>query len=128
MPNPTREELRDGEPCKHPGCLAHVSHPCEGCGRIAGRRENLRQAAEESIAGYMALEYPPTGLAPREVQFARALLAALEREGDVKAISSRTISLLKEKPITDRTYYEQMALEACEQLDAAIKAAEEGRG
>lgn len=27
----------DGEPCSHPGCLHHVSHPCEGCGRIAGR-------------------------------------------------------------------------------------------
>lgn len=26
----------DGEPCKHPGCLQHVTHPCEGCGRIAG--------------------------------------------------------------------------------------------
>lgn len=23
-------------PCKHPGCLHHVTHPCEGCGRIAG--------------------------------------------------------------------------------------------
>lgn len=29
--------LRDGEPCNHPGCLSHVSHPCEGCGRIGGR-------------------------------------------------------------------------------------------
>lgn len=27
---------KDGEPCKHPGCLNHVTHPCEGCGRIAG--------------------------------------------------------------------------------------------
>jgi hypothetical protein len=30
--------LKDGEPCDHVGCLAHVTHPCEGCGRIAGRR------------------------------------------------------------------------------------------
>lgn len=30
------ERLKPGEPCDHPGCLAHVSHPCEGCGRIAG--------------------------------------------------------------------------------------------
>lgn len=30
--------LRDGEPCGHPGCLSRVSHPCEGCGRVAGRR------------------------------------------------------------------------------------------
>ena len=29
--------LRDGEPCSHPGCLAHISHPCEGCGRIGGK-------------------------------------------------------------------------------------------
>ena len=31
------KELKHGEPCEHPGCLSHVSHPCEGCGRIAGR-------------------------------------------------------------------------------------------
>jgi hypothetical protein len=29
--------LRDGEPCNHSGCLSHVGHPCEGCGRIAGQ-------------------------------------------------------------------------------------------
>ncbi len=28
---------RDGEPCHHPGCLNHVTHACEGCGRVAGR-------------------------------------------------------------------------------------------
>jgi hypothetical protein len=28
--------LVDGEPCGHPGCLSHISHPCEGCGRIGG--------------------------------------------------------------------------------------------
>lgn len=27
---------RIGEPCAHPGCLSHISHPCEGCGRIGG--------------------------------------------------------------------------------------------
>lgn len=35
------EEMRsldDGEACPHPGCLAHVTHPCECCGRIAGRK------------------------------------------------------------------------------------------
>jgi len=25
-----------GEPCTHKGCLSHISHPCEGCGRIGG--------------------------------------------------------------------------------------------
>jgi len=26
-----------GVPCGHAGCLSHVSHPCEGCGRVAGQ-------------------------------------------------------------------------------------------
>jgi hypothetical protein len=32
-----RRVLREGEPCSHKGCLSHLSHPCEGCGRIGGR-------------------------------------------------------------------------------------------
>lgn len=28
---------KDGKSCDHPGCLSHVSHPCEVCGRIGGR-------------------------------------------------------------------------------------------
>lgn len=36
-PLPERRQLREHEPCEHPGCLHHVSHPCEGCGRTAGR-------------------------------------------------------------------------------------------
>lgn len=34
----TPNKYKDGEPCFHPGCLSHVtpSHPCEGCGRVAG--------------------------------------------------------------------------------------------
>lgn len=30
---------KDSEPCSHRGCLAHISHPCDGCGRIGGRGE-----------------------------------------------------------------------------------------
>ena len=26
----------NGQPCNHKGCLSHISHPCEGCGRIGG--------------------------------------------------------------------------------------------
>lgn len=33
-----RRALPDGVPCGHAGCLSHLSHPCEGCGRIGGRR------------------------------------------------------------------------------------------
>jgi hypothetical protein len=32
----SRRTLPDGVPCAHRGCLHHVTHPCEGCGRIAG--------------------------------------------------------------------------------------------
>lgn len=28
--------MKDGIPCNHPGCLSHLSHPCEGCGRVGG--------------------------------------------------------------------------------------------
>lgn len=32
-----RKRYKDGEPCGHPNCLRHLSHPCEVCGRIGGR-------------------------------------------------------------------------------------------
>lgn len=33
------ETPAEGEPCSHRGCLNHTTHPCEGCGRIAGRNK-----------------------------------------------------------------------------------------
>lgn len=33
---PCPHPVESGEPCNHRGCLNHVSHPCEGCGRTAG--------------------------------------------------------------------------------------------
>jgi hypothetical protein len=33
------ETPEEGEPCSHRGCLNHITHPCEGCGRIAGRNK-----------------------------------------------------------------------------------------
>lgn len=29
--------LEEYEPCDHTGCLSHVTHPCDSCGRIGGR-------------------------------------------------------------------------------------------
>jgi hypothetical protein len=29
-----KEIPEDGQPCEHPGCLNHLTHQCEGCGRI----------------------------------------------------------------------------------------------
>jgi len=43
MFDPKLENLEEGQPCKHPGCLSHVSHPCEGCGRVAGRGKTYVQ-------------------------------------------------------------------------------------
>jgi len=31
-----RAKYKSGEPCEHKGCLNHVTHECEGCGRITG--------------------------------------------------------------------------------------------
>lgn len=36
-----KKEWSEGQPCDHPGCLSHVSHPCEGCGRIGGREPGI---------------------------------------------------------------------------------------
>ena len=44
-----RVPLKDGVPCSHRGCLSHVSHPCEGCGRIAGRAATLDNPEKEAI-------------------------------------------------------------------------------
>jgi len=47
-----KSDLRDGEPCGHKGCLSHVTHPCEGCGRIGGRKHpmsDLRERAREWV-------------------------------------------------------------------------------
>lgn len=32
-------KLREGEPCKHIGCASHITHPCEGCGRVRMRKK-----------------------------------------------------------------------------------------
>lgn len=33
----TTIKYNNGQPCEHPGCLNHFTHPCEGCGRVAGK-------------------------------------------------------------------------------------------
>ena len=37
--------LKEGQGCGHPGCLNHISHPCEGCGRVGGRKQDPLDAA-----------------------------------------------------------------------------------
>ncbi|CAM5998724.1 unnamed protein product [Sphagnum balticum] len=38
MEKTVRQKFADGVSCGHAGCLSHVSHPCEGCGRVGGYR------------------------------------------------------------------------------------------
>ena len=42
--------LRDHQPCDHPGCLNHISHPCEGCGRVRSRMSSEEAVMELSNA------------------------------------------------------------------------------
>lgn len=43
-------KYKDGQPCEHTGCLNHVSHPCEGCGRIAGESKTEKGLGEKCDA------------------------------------------------------------------------------
>lgn len=56
-------EYIDGKPCSHPGCLNHVTHPCEGCGRIGGmdmetilikKIKSIQEEYAEAIKPYMS--------------------------------------------------------------------------
>jgi hypothetical protein len=51
-----RAALKDGKSCGHPGCLNHASHPCEGCGRIAGRF-SVPESADHLISARPLAEY-----------------------------------------------------------------------
>lgn len=45
------------EPCSHPGCFSHISHPCEVCGRIGGKY--LGKQTRDQIAKIMLLDGTP---------------------------------------------------------------------
>jgi len=49
-------KFNDGEPCTHKGCLSHISHSCEGCGRINGKgiiyREDNSKIEYEVMKGF----------------------------------------------------------------------------
>jgi NTP pyrophosphatase (non-canonical NTP hydrolase) len=34
-------------PCDHPGCYAHISHPCEQCGRLQGKCPNCNGTGKD---------------------------------------------------------------------------------
>lgn len=86
--NDTNSRLRPDEPCAHSGCLSHVTHPCEGCGRIAGQypmTDTLEQRIREALEPICTHSIVPPcfncqgeGRWARKNRIARALEAALE--------------------------------------------------
>lgn len=60
-----KKELEDGVPCGiHRGCLSHIRSPCEGCGRIGGKKtarykkelNDIVENVQNKIKTYMRLE------------------------------------------------------------------------
>ena len=44
-------QIGDGEPCPHPGCRSHRTHPCEVCGRIGAKGSAVVVAGRRPRAG-----------------------------------------------------------------------------
>jgi hypothetical protein len=53
----TLRNLPDGIACSHPGCLSHVTHPCEHCGRIAGRRPRCTPETLRELVARLVVEH-----------------------------------------------------------------------
>ena len=50
--------LKDGEPCAHAGCLSHISHPCEYCGRIGGvSKSSIEHYIDEEAKRFLIEDY-----------------------------------------------------------------------
>ena len=59
LPNQDIYYRKPGEPCEHPGCASHLSHPCEGCGRYAaGLNEGPDVDAAFDRLREMSLHHP----------------------------------------------------------------------
>jgi hypothetical protein len=65
----TQITYNDGEPCKHRGCRSHISHPCEGCGRVGAHGVAVVEEnpfVKEILTGYQPKKngiknYRPSG-------------------------------------------------------------------
>ena len=66
-------DYTDGIPCSHIGCANHLTHPCEGCGRIGcititdGIPKTYHNKIRESIQSSLEVNMPDT-LAPKNDQ------------------------------------------------------------
>lgn len=57
-----------GKPCGEPGCLQHVTHPCEGCGRIAGKGDVVKDFDGKLGLVDVAREYNKSGKDGRAIE------------------------------------------------------------
>jgi len=73
------------EPCDHPGCHSHRTHPCESCGYQAGRSKN-----KSVVIGFMGLRraYLNVGLDD-------ALKRYLKEEGAKELAREETIQVFE---------------------------------
>lgn len=53
--NDDLQKLKDGEPCNHKGCINHITHPCEVCGRIAGQKQYDLQKLNREVVKWLGL-------------------------------------------------------------------------
>ena len=76
MPKPT-ESYPLGVPCNHPGCLNHITHPCEGCGRYGGMSWLPMAAALHLIFDHNSRPEPMANIGVPELIGWRNTLAGL---------------------------------------------------
>ena len=49
------EQLEHAPSCSHPGCYNHISHPCEGCGRIQGELPEIEKIRIREVIKWFKL-------------------------------------------------------------------------
>ena len=62
--------LKNEMSCTHTGCLNHITHPCEECGRVAGRYTGINIGKLET-----------------EIRYLERILGALKRNMAVQGIT-----------------------------------------
>ena len=59
---------KPNQPCRHLGCLSHITHPCEGCGRIGGLYPPGTPPYNKELADKLIEQYKQTAFG-RETAF-----------------------------------------------------------
>jgi len=145
-------KYNEGQPCEHTGCLNHLTHPCEGCGRIGGKGiiyeleqldfpctiealqhevKGWEQRYDELDAGHSKLFKAFCGLKQENEQL-QAQLTDITKIRDDYATAARVIALYLVDFCDNSMPYDKMiadaARKACmavEKRDEALKQARE---